>query len=293
MSLNEWDRSGSARGEAAETVSSVKPFLKWAGGKRQLLPELLKHVPPNLRLAGRYFEPFLGGGALFFEVRPKVAVLNDINRHLIAAYTAVRDDVEGVIRALEVHQARHSRAHFDQARALIIDGKPQGTPVAAAARVIYINKTCFNGLWRINRKGEYNVPMGAYKNPLICDAVGLRRASRALQGARICCVDFWDAVKSAGKGDFIYFDPPYIPASDSANFVGYAKGGFGPTDQARLRDAALLLKAHGVSVLLTNADTEETRRLYQKGFKMRRVEARRAINSKASARGAVGELIIW
>jgi DNA adenine methylase len=255
-----------------------------------LLPELLKHIPKSLN---RYFEPFLGGGALFFEVQPQTAWLNDINRHLVAAYTAVRDDVEGVILALEVHQARHNKAHFNETRALIVDGKPQGAPAAAAARVIYINKTCFNGLWRVNKKGSFNTPMGAYKNPTICDAIGLRRASRALQGARICCIDFWEVVKGAGKGDFVYFDPPYIPAGGAADFTAYTKSGFGPIDQHRLRDAALLLKAHGVSVLLTNSDTQTTRDLYRRGFTMRRVDARRAINSKASARGAVGELIIW
>lgn len=279
---------------ARDGLAQAKPFLKWVGGKRQLLPELLKHIPEG---PFNYFEPFVGGGALFFALSPdqaKTAVLGDSNLHLIAAYKGVRDDVEAVIGALKIHQARHSLEHYLEARRhLVVDGRPAGTIPAVAARVIYINRTCFNGLWRVNKKGGYNVPMGRYENPTICDGPNLKACSRALQGVLLRHLDFWWTIETATKGDFVYFDPPYVPASTSANFTGYAKEGFTYDDQVRLRDCALRLKAAGANVLLSNSDTSIVRDLYKRGFQMRLVEARRAVNSDASKRGKVGELLIW
>lgn len=267
----------------------AKPFVKWAGGKRSLLDELRKHVPPAI---GTYFEPFVGGGALFFDLCPPKAILGDANLPLVMAYAAIRDNVDEVIRILKIHEARHSLDHYlETRRTLIWEGRPLGPAPNVAARLIYLNKTCFNGLWRVNKKGEFNVPMGRYENPLICDAPNLRACARALAGAGIFHQDFAELAENAARGDFVYFDPPYIPAREGS-FVGYAKEGFTVDDQIRLVKLALGLKARGVSVLLTNSDTPQTRKLYT-GFNARRVEVKRAINSDASKRGAVGELIIW
>jgi DNA adenine methylase len=271
----------------------AKPFLKWAGGKRQLLPELLKHVPPHF---DHYYEPFVGGGALFFALQPQPATLGDSNLHLIAAYKGVRDNVEDVIKFLALHAKRHNKTYYYATRAALVDtstGRPVGALPNVAARVIYINRTCFNGLWRVNKAGGYNVPMGDYKNPAICDAVGLRACSRALQGVTLVHKDFAETVADAEKGDFVYFDPPYAPTSGTADFVSYTRDGFDGEDQWRLRDVAFDLKRRGVGVLLSNADTPGVRKVYRSGFEMRRVEAKRAINSKADRRGAVGELLIW
>jgi DNA adenine methylase len=272
-------------------TNPAKPFLKWAGGKRQLLHELRDHIPSAF---GRYFEPFVGGGAFFFDIQPTGVILGDINLNLIAAYKGVRDDVESVIGLLKIHERLHCKAHYFESRALmLVEGRPVGKIANAAARMIYINKTCFNGLFRVNKAGGYNVPMGRYENPTICDAWGLRAASRALQGVSLLNQSWEKTAEAVGKGDFVYFDSPYVPASASANFVGYARGGFGPDDQRKLRDCALILKKGGAYVLLSNSDTPEVRELYGRGFEMRRVEANRAINSKGGKRGAVGELLIW
>lgn len=277
----------------AQPVGSpaARPFLKWAGGKRQLLPELRKHVPSSFR---KYVEPFVGGGAFFFDLQPREAILGDVNSALISAYMGVRNLVEGVIRHLERHARLHSKEHYLETRKLlVVNGQPVGEVSNAAARTIYVNKTCFNGLWRVNSKGGFNVPMGDYANPTICDAPGLRAASRALQHTTLLCQDWRKTARLVERGDFVYFDPPYAPVSKTANFVGYASGGFLWIDQVKLMECALQLKAGGAYVLLTNADVPEVRDLYKRGFEMRRVDANRAINSAGGKRGAVGELIIW
>lgn len=269
-----------------------KPPLKWAGGKRQIIDELLALVP---KFQGRYFEPFVGGGALFFELAPQGAIIGDSNLFLAVTYKAIRDDVDEVIKLLKFHEARHCKAHYLSVRADLIDpanGRPKGAAANVAARVIYLNRTCFNGLWRVNKKGQFNVPMGRYTNPTICDAPNLRACARALKGCRIYHSDFARMAQMAVKGDFVYFDPPYAPVSATANFTAYAKTGFTLEDQERLMVAAKALKAKGVEVLLSNSDVPAIRDLYE-GFNIRRIEARRAINSKADRRGAVGELLIW
>ena len=202
------------------------PFLKWVGGKTSLLPELLKHVPPRLR---GYHEPFVGGGALFFAVRPRRASLSDHNAELVHTYRTVRDDVYGVLDALARHV--YERAHFEQVRAL----DPQRLePAARAARFIYLNKTCFNGLWRVNRAGRFNVPIGRYKNPRFNDPSTLITASHALQGVSIERAPFEESLARAAPGDFVYLDPPYDPLSETASFAGYTADGFGWDDQKRL-----------------------------------------------------------
>ena len=274
------------------SISGARPFFKAAGGKRQLLPELRQHVPEKF---GRYFEPFAGGASLFFGIAPRRAALNDLNPHMMAAYKAVRDDVEGLIRALQFyvrgHVGRGAEDFYYKCRDLQLDPKDQ---VRAAAWFLFLNRAGWNGLWRVNKKGEFNVPHGKWVTPpMICNAPVLRSTHAALQGVRLTCGDF-EKVGSLDvkKGDFWYADCPYVPVSADSDFTAYTKEPFGSAEQERLRDLALRLKRKGVHILLSNSDTPLVRKLYAKGFEKRRVEARRAINSKIEKRGTVGELII-
>jgi DNA adenine methylase len=260
------------------------PFLKWVGGKTSLLPELLKHVPARRR---RYHEPFVGGGALFFAVQPKRAVLADGNAELVHCYQQVRDDVYGVLDALARHV--YQRPHFEAVRAL----EPRRlSPAARAARLIYLNKTCFNGLWRVNRAGRFNVPFGRYKNPRFNDPSALISASHALRGVEILHATFEQALLRASPGDFVYLDPPYDPVSPTASFASYTADGFGWEDQKRLAYSCLLLNRRGVRFLLSNSATPRIRELYR-GFEQRMVRAPRFINSKADGRGRVDELLVF
>jgi len=267
-----------------------KPFLKWAGGKRQLLPELMKALPDEFY---HYYEPFVGGGALFFNMRALGwgghATLADSNDLLMRTYLGVRNDVEAVIDDLK--GATYSKEEFLEQRARQPFVQENPDPTVVAAWLIYLNKTCFNGLWRVNSKGQFNVPFGRYTNPTICDAEGLRACASALRKTKLLTADFERTVKSAETGDLVYLDPPYAPVNTTSDFTGYTKAGFDGPDQERLRDCALKLKERGVHVILSNADVEIVRKLYRK-FNIRRVEARRAINSKATSRGSVGEVII-
>lgn len=270
---------------AVGTGGPAAPFVKWAGGKRQLVPELLKHVPARF---GGYFEPFVGGGAMFFELAGRGllrygAVLGDVNRALMRAYGAVRDEPEKLIGHLQWHAEKHSSEHFYATRT--------GEDKMTAAKLIYLNRTCFNGLYRVNRNGVFNVPMGRYTNPTICDADNIRACAAALREVTLVTGKFEVTCAGIEKGDFAYFDPPYWPVNETSNFTSYTAGGFGPEDQTALRDLAWKLRSCGVHVLLSNADVEPVRKLYAK-FDVRRVEARRAINTRADKRGAVGELII-
>ena len=271
---------------ATAVAASVdaKPFLKWVGGKRQLLPVIALLVPPKF---GTYYEPFLGGGALFFALRPKRAWLTDANERLVRAYRGVRDGHESVARALRLYP--HSLDFFQGMRELKIDNMEDGD---VAAWLIYLNKTCFNGLYRVNKANRFNVPFGRYTNPKICDAENLLACSAALSNAHLECGDFEAVVNGAKRGDFVYFDPPYVPISVTSDFTSYTKGGFDVADQIRLRDVARGLKKRGVHVLLSNSSAPIVRELYGKGFEIIEVSATRRVNSKASARGAVTELLI-
>jgi DNA adenine methylase len=262
----------------------ASPFLKWVGGKTSLLPELLKHVPARLR---RYHEPFVGGGALFFAVQPRRALLNDNNPELVHCYSQVRDNVYGVLDALARHV--YERTHFEEVRAL----EPLRLAAAErAARFIYLNKTCFNGLWRVNRAGRFNVPFGRYKNPRFADPASLITASHALRGVELLHAPFEEALGKAAPGDFVYLDPPYDPVSPTASFASYTAGGFTWEDQKRLAHACFVLNRRGVRFLLSNSATERVRALYS-GFEQRTVRAPRFINSKAGGRGHVDELLVF
>ena len=263
-----------------------RPVLKWAGGKGQLLPELTKRIPANFRA---YHEPFIGGGALFFELagqgRLTTVHLSDINRSLIDVYAALCDCVEDVISILRRH--RHDETYYYTIRALQPDklSLPE-----RAARIIYLNKTCYNGLYRENRAGEFNVPFGRYKNPTICDEPNLRAVSCVLQSVHISCRHFSSVLDVARPGDFVYFDPPYHPVSATANFTSYDRNNFGEQDQTRLRDAFAELARRGVKAMLSNSDTPFIRKLYV-DHAVSRVYASRAVNSKAKLRGKVAEVI--
>lgn len=264
-------------------LAPAKPFLKWAGGKTQLLAEILARVPKQY---GRYYEPFLGGGAVFFGLRPDRATLSDINPDLIATYTAIRDEVDAVIEALQGY--RCDRDDYYRVRA-----QPQHdmTTAQRAARLIFLNRTCFNGLYRVNRQGQFNVPFGRYTNPTICHADNLQQVSRAMRKMRLRCQPVAAIARQARRGDFVYFDPPYVPLSATAQFVGYARGGFALDDQKRLARLFAALARRGVQVLLSNSDTPLVRHLYRK-FRIDQVMARRRINRSADGRGAVAEVLV-
>ncbi|MDP2312087.1 MAG: DNA adenine methylase [Pseudomonadota bacterium] len=270
--------------DGSTSIPHPRPFLKWVGGKRQLLPALLPHTPPRF---GRYHEPFVGGGALFFHLRPARAALSDTNARLIRTWRGVRDHVEDVIGLLRAYP--HDRGFFERLREDAVDER---SDAEVAAWFIYLNRTGFNGLYRVNRNNRFNVPFGSYTNPTICDADVLRLASAALADTELHVEDFGMVLTRAEPGDFVYFDPPYVPLSATSSFTAYTAGGFGMAEQARLRDTARALKASGVHVILSNSSAPAVHELYADGFQRTPVAANRAINCDASKRGAVTELIL-
>lgn len=272
------------------------PFLKWAGGKGKLAPAVVARAPASF---GSYHEPFAGAGAVFFALagdRPLAgATLNDLNRDLVAAYTVVRDNVEGLIKQLRPLRNRYydldeagRAAMFYEVRAQ----HPRGA-VAATARLIFLNKTCYNGLYRVNSQGEFNVPHGRYKNPNILDEANLRACSESLRGLSLTSVDFEEACDAARPGDFVYFDPPYQPLSATANFTGYTRDAFGPVEQERLARVFEDLTRRGVAALLSNSSHPFIDALYEaKGYTIEHVKMSRAINSNAAKRSAIDELLV-
>jgi DNA adenine methylase len=260
-----------------------RPFLKWAGGKGQLLEQYDPLFPKRFQ---RYHEPFVGGGAVFFHLRPARAALSDDNLELIDCFRAVRDDVRGVLDALREHV--YEREHFYAVRAL----DPAALlPAERAARTIYLNRTCFNGLYRVNARGKFNVPFGRYTNPRLVDAPNLRACACALRRVRLDCSSFAGVLERAQRGDFVYLDPPYNPTSKTASFTAYSAGGFGPDMQRELARIYAELDRRGILVMLSNSSTPLIRELYA-GFRIVEVRAARAINSKGARRGAVTELVI-
>ncbi|HEX2456394.1 MAG TPA: Dam family site-specific DNA-(adenine-N6)-methyltransferase [Vicinamibacterales bacterium] len=303
----------SARGA---TDTAVRPILKWAGGKRQLLPQLRPYYPVEFT---RYVEPFLGSGAVFLDCHNRGLLegrevrLSDINADIIGCYRMVRDAVDDTIAslaALEDGHRRRGRQHFyeirDGAFNRLRESAASGDPAAhytpeLAAMLIYLNRTGYNGLFRLNSRGAFNVPAGRYTSPLICDAANLRRLSAALAKPELSLEvePFERALKAAKAADFIYLDPPYAPVSATARFTSYTAGGFGTEEQARLQQAVIRLADAGAWILLSNSDAPDIRRLYadspeagRAGLRAQKVSARRAINSRASRRGAVKEYLI-
>jgi DNA adenine methylase len=273
----------------------IKPYLKWAGGKRQLLPELQKHLPENFDSL-RYFEPFVGAGALFLASQPERAVINDCNAELILTYQAIREHIDELIEALQTHKTNNSEEYYYQIRAQDRgrESYAQFPDVQKAARLMYLNKTCYNGLYRVNSQGLFNVPYGRYPNSAICEEPVLRAIHTYLNHENteieILNCDFAAAVKNAGRGACIYFDPPYHSA-DNTHFTGYQPGGFGDDEQRRLRDVFIARTNVGARCLLSNSDTPFIRELYS-GFEIVSIKARRAINSDGAGRGEVDEVLI-
>jgi DNA adenine methylase len=270
-----------------------RPILKWAGGKTRLLPAILSKLPSQI---GTYYEPFVGGAAVFFalaaEKRFKRAVLADKNRELIDVYKGVKSDVDGVIHLLRNYARRHDQDTYYATREL----SPESLDLAQrAARLIYLNKTGYNGLYRVNRSGQFNVPFGRYTNPAICNEPRLRAAAAALsaRGVSIKVADFERVSERAEPGDAVYFDPPYVPLTKTASFTGYHSESFGPDEHRRLAAAFAALTKRKVAAVLSNSGGKETRLLYEaKGVEVESVLVTRPINSKSTARGAVAELIV-
>jgi len=273
----------------------VKPYLKWAGGKRQLLAEIKKHIPEDLNNY-TYYEPFVGAGAVFFELQPPKAVINDFNEQLILTYTIIKENVEDLILLLKKHMKKNNKEYFYEIRNMDRDTARFSalTDIEKAARMIFLNKTCFNGLYRVNSRGLFNVPYGRYKNPVICEDIVLRQINSYLNSNEINILnnDFERAVLTANKKSFVYFDPPYH-SPDKNNFTGYQANGFDENDQERLCDVIKKMTRRGVKCLLSNSDTEYIRELYNHDiFDIITVQARRAINSNSAGRGAVNEVLI-
>ena len=265
------------------------PFVKWAGGKGRLLSQLRPLLPPGVDHM-RHVEPFVGGGALFFSRRPKRALLTDINPALVGTYTAIRDDAHGVIESLRRLAAHHCKESYYRVRERY-NQSPRLSTSKRAAMFIYLNKTCFNGLHRVNRKGEFNVQVGSYKNPRILNEAALRVASEALEGATLRCTSFEVLLENAKPGDFVYFDPPYEPVSETASFTSYARDGFSRQDQTRLRDVYKALDRRGCKLMLSNSDVPFIRDLYG-DFQIDTVAAPRAINCNGGKRGKVSEVVV-
>jgi DNA adenine methylase len=264
-----------------------RPFVKWVGGKRQLLPQLVARMPKHY---GRYYEPFLGGGALFFAVQPSKATLVDSNEELINAYSVVASNPKKLVTSLLKHE--HTSQYFYDLRAK--DREPtyaKWSDIERASRLIYLNKTCYNGLYRVNSKGYFNAPFGNYKNPKICDPENLHACSELLKSATIRCCSYKEISKTVKAGDFVYLDPPYAPMSATSNFTAYVADGFGSQDQVDLRDFCCKLDERGVYWMLSNSAAELIFDLY-KDFCIEEVQAARNINSQGYGRGKITELII-
>lgn len=286
--------------------ADAKPFIKWAGGKRHLLPEIFRRVPAEALREGKmgYAEPFAGGGAVFFALRqafPTLSrtVLNDLNPKLIEAYQAVRDDTEALIASLDTLAAKYSPLPREERQSLYFrlrdrfNQTPPPPPTERAALLLFLNRTCFNGLYRENSKGDFNVPFGDARNPTLCDPVTLRADAAALRGITLLCGDFAETLRHVRSPTFFYLDPPYKPISHTASFSAYTKTPFGDAEQSRLCDFCRTLDRLGHRFLLSNSDPGggffDT--LYA-GFRIERVSARRSVSANPAKRGLLTELLI-
>ncbi|MEM6755321.1 MAG: DNA adenine methylase [Cyanobacteria bacterium P01_C01_bin.38] len=265
-----------------------RPFLKWAGGKGKLLGQISNYLPER-QTYRNYYEPFLGGGALFFHLQPYAGILSDINSELIATYKCVKDYLPELISLLKIHEHNHSKEYYYDLRKTSVK-----TDLETAARLIYLNKTCFNGLYRVNSKGQFNVPLGRYSKPNICSIELLSSASETLQLAQIEQADFGHILEYAtSRDDFVFFDPPYHPISSTSYFTAYSRNAFTEDDQIRLRDICAELASRGVKIMVCNSDCQFIRELYAEiGFNIVPIKASRVINSKIKNRGTIHELLI-
>lgn len=269
----------------------ASPILKWVGGKRQLLQDII----PLIGKSSTYVEPFVGGGAVLFELQPKKAIINDYNEELINVYLTVRDHPDELIELLKEHEKFNSEDYYYHIRHLDRTDEYGGmTQLEKAARIIYLNKTCYNGLFRVNAAGQFNSPYGKYKNPNIVNETTIKGVSKYLSenNIKIMQGDYKEALKGLRKGSFVYLDPPYMPISTSSSFTGYTDVGFDFEKQVELRDECNKLKSKGISFLQSNSDCPEIRELYE-GYEIITVQAKRNINSKGDKRGEINEVLIY
>ena len=267
--------------------SSCRPFVKWVGGKGAIVDQLIELLPHEYN---RYFEPFVGGGAMFFAIRPKHAYLSDVNPELIASYKAVKNHVDELIEDLKTHvyDKEYYYAIRDADRSTDFENWSE---IQRASRFIYLNKTCYNGLCRVNSRGEFNTPMGRYKDPTIVDEKNLRACNKALRRARIARSPFSRVERLAETGDFVYFDPPYVPLNPTSNFTAFSRQGFNQHMQQELRDLCVRLDKRGVMFMLSNSAAPVVRELYR-GFRIREILVARPVNSRAGKRGKIAELVV-
>ena len=270
----------------------MKPIIKWAGGKRQLINDIVMNLPETYN---EYYEPFVGRGAVVFHLEPKYAYVNDLNSELINMYKQIKIRPNKLIKLLNIHKVHHSKEYFYEIRKLDrnIEAYKQLSELEKAARFIYLNKTCFNGLCRFNKKNEFNAPIGRYKNPLICDEENIKKMSQYFHNSHIKFFnkDFEKFLKLPLKDDFVYLDPPYDPISVTSSFTSYQGAGFGKEEQKRLKMVCDHLDKRGVKFMQSNADTEFIHELY-KDYKIIKVRAKRSINSKGDKRTTINEVLI-
>ena len=274
-----------------KSQSTLQPFTKWTGGKRQLLPVIKSLMPDDYN---NYFEPFIGGGAVFFDLIPKKATINDFNSELINCYHQIKDNPEKLIELLTEHQKKNSKEYYLELRSADRDGRINDmTDTERAARIMYMLRVDFNGLYRVNSKNQFNVPYGRYKNPKIVDSELILSISSYLNNndIRILNGDFEEAIKNVQAGDFVYFDPPYIPLSETSAFTSYTHEGFSYEEQVRLRNVFKRLNEKGAYVMLSNSSSPLVEELYE-GFNIHKVNAIRTNGAKASSRGKISEIIV-
>ena len=273
-----------------EHIAHAAPVVKWVGGKRQLLPQILPLIPKRMTA---YCEPFLGGGAVLFALQPKRVLVNDLNQDLITVYRVIKEDADALIEHLSRHE--NTPEYFYRIRDLDRDKEAYAamSDVEKASRLLYLNKTCYNGLFRVNASGAFNSPYGHYRRPNIVNEQTIRGVSRYFNSCDIPFFsgDFASVLEQVPKGGFVYLDPPYDPVSDTASFTGYNRGGFGREEQVRLKECCDALTARGVKFLLSNSATPFIRELYG-SYRVSIVQARRAVNSVASRRGAIEEVLV-
>lgn len=273
--------------------TNLSPILKWVGGKRQLLHEIIPLIPEEVSI---YVEPFVGGGAVVFEYQPKTAIINDLNEELINVYKVIKESPEKLIEILTVHQENNSKDYFYEIRALdrVEDFSERLSNIERAARTIYLNKTCYNGLYRVNSKGQFNTPFGRYKNPKIVDETVIYAMSSYFNNndIKIMNADYKEALKNLDNKSFVYFDPPYLPISASSSFTSYTENGFSLEQQVELKKQCDKLHEQGIKFLLSNSDHPFIKELY-KDYHVKIIKAKRAINSKANKRGEINEVLVY
>lgn len=270
----------------------LSPMLKWVGGKRQLLSDI---TPMINRKCSVYVEPFIGGGAVLFNLQPKNAIINDYNKELINVYKTVRDNLDELVELLKIHEDKNSSDYYYEIRALDRENEfNHMSSIEKAARIIYLNKTCYNGLYRVNSAGQFNSPYGRYKNPNIVNEPVLRAISKYFNtnDIKINNGDYKDVLKGLDTGAFVYLDPPYMPISSSSSFTGYTEGGFNYSSQVELKEECDKLTEQGIRFVQSNSDCPEIRELYR-NYKIKTVKAKRAINSVAKKRGEINEVLIY